>query len=313
MWAIKGEKGEKGDKGDQGIQGIQGIQGDKGEQGVGIEKIEHDENGNIIIFLTDGTTQTITLANKDHTVHTYANWTAFTSDGVPCEQRLFFRVCSTCNDIEWKQGSSEYHDWDTVTTKPTCVSQGYDTKTCTICGKVEVTNYTNISSHDWAEEYSYDNSYHWVECNDCDEINDKTEHTTDDTGFCTVCEAPIGATVGIMYDVSADKTYAEVIGYEGTAKRIVIAEEYNGLPVKNIYEKAFYDNYNITSVVIPNSVTTIGDSAFKGCYDLKSIIIPNSVTTIGDSAFSYCSSLTSIIIPDSVTSTLPQMLQVLVS
>ncbi len=58
---------------------------------------------------------------------------------------------------------------------------------------------------------------------------------------------------------------------------------------------------NLTSIVIPNSVTLIGDDAFSSCRGLTSIVIPDSVTSIGDSTFSRCSGLTSIVIPDSVT------------
>ena len=58
----------------------------------------------------------------------------------------------------------------------------------------------------------------------------------------------------------------------------------------------------LTSITIPNSVTSIGNSAFSYCSGLTSITIPNSVTSIGDYAFSYCSGLTSIIIPKSVIS-----------
>lgn len=57
----------------------------------------------------------------------------------------------------------------------------------------------------------------------------------------------------------------------------------------------------ITKVVIPDSVTTIGDGAFDTCLGLTSVNIPNSVTSIGDGAFSYCTALTSIEIPNSVT------------
>ena len=69
-----------------------------------------------------------------------------------------------------------------------------------------------------------------------------------------------------------------------------------------IYQYAFYNRSDITSVTIPSSVTSIGERAFYGCSSLTSITIPSSVTSIGDSAFDGCSNLTSITIPSSVTS-----------
>ena len=63
-----------------------------------------------------------------------------------------------------------------------------------------------------------------------------------------------------------------------------------------------YGMNKLTSIEIPNSVTSIGDGAFQSCESLTGIEIPNSVTRIGDGAFKYCSNLTSIEIPNSVTS-----------
>ena len=59
---------------------------------------------------------------------------------------------------------------------------------------------------------------------------------------------------------------------------------------------------NLTSIVIPNSVTSIGDGAFAYCSGLTSVTIPNSVTSIGEWAFNGCTGLTSVTIPNSVTS-----------
>ena len=69
-----------------------------------------------------------------------------------------------------------------------------------------------------------------------------------------------------------------------------------------IINKAFYDCSSLTSITIPEGVTTIGAEAFDGCTKLTSITIPEGVTTIGTEAFDGCSSLTSITIPSSVTS-----------
>ena len=71
--------------------------------------------------------------------------------------------------------------------------------------------------------------------------------------------------------------------------------------VTTIGELAFYECSGLTSVTIPNSVTFIGDYAFYGCTGLTSVTIPNSVTTIGNYAFYNCSGLTSVNIPNSVT------------
>ena len=62
------------------------------------------------------------------------------------------------------------------------------------------------------------------------------------------------------------------------------------------------DGKEINELVIPDSVTSIGEYAFNRCNCLTSVTIGNSVTSIGNRAFNSCTSLTRITIPDSVTS-----------
>ena len=99
---------------------------------------------------------------------------------------------------------------------------------------------------------------------------------------------------------------------ESTATEIVVPSKYKGKPVTSIGKRAFYrslweDFYSdveypeITSIVLPDTITKIGDEAFAECTGLTSLVIPDSVTKIGERAFYYCTSLVSVNIPDGVT------------
>ena len=207
---------------------------------------------------------------------------------------------SNPNENQSNTNTTCEHVWETVTTNPTCTTEGYDTMTCTICKESVETNKTEKLEHTYATTYMMDDDYHWFKCIGCKAIKGNELHTLDDEGVCTVCDLPITPTPGVIYELSDDETYAIVTGYEGTATKVKIAEEYEGVPVKIVCDDAFLYK-NITSVVIPNSVTSIGVCAFYECSNLTSVVIGNSVTSIGEYAFEYCSSLTSVLIPDSVT------------
>lgn len=68
-----------------------------------------------------------------------------------------------------------------------------------------------------------------------------------------------------------------------------------------VYPSAFWGCTRLTSITIPDSVTSIEPFTFYGCTSLTNVTMGNSVTSIGDTAFSGCTSLTSMTIPTSVT------------
>lgn len=71
-------------------------------------------------------------------------------------------------------------------------------------------------------------------------------------------------------------------------------DEENVCTVVSIGRKALSNEKELTSVIIPNMVTEIGESAFEMCSGIKSISFPESVTTIGVNAFNGCAGLTEI-------------------
>ena len=90
--------------------------------------------------------------------------------------------------------------------------------------------------------------------------------------------------------------------YLGTDTDVVIPATIDGLPVTDMGKGAFASCTTLTSVTIPDSMTSIGDAVFYGCTSLTSITIPDSVTSIDICAFEHCTSLTSITLPDRLTS-----------
>lgn len=104
------------------------------------------------------------------------------------------------------------------------------------------------------------------------------------------------------FEFTLDNTAAIVTNYKynGAAADVTIPSRYQGKPVTTIGHAAFF-NSAVTSVTIPDSVTSISDDAFVNCPQLTNISIPNSVTFIGFSAFSSCTRLKSITLPSSLS------------
>ena len=120
---------------------------------------------------------------------------------------------------------------------------------------------------------------------------------------------------GDNHDMSTEATNAELneaitdefgVKYSKDGRKLLNApQELDGTysikeGTKIICDRAFIGCKSLRSIVIPDSVTSIGDSAFFGCWFLCSLVIPDRVTSIGDWAFGDCLSLSSNVIPESV-------------
>ena len=108
------------------------------------------------------------------------------------------------------------------------------------------------------------------------------------------------AVAQVQYNYTTNAGKITITKYNGPGGEVTLPDKITGLPVISIGAGAFEGCDNLTSVTIPNSVTTIGDHAFENC-GLMSVAIPNSVTYLGEWAFSHCTNLTGILIPDRAT------------
>ena len=169
---------------------------------------------------------------------------------------------------------------ETVEKEPTCTESGLYVYTC-ICGEAKSVK-VEATGHKFVDR------------------------------VCEYCQAP-QASEGLEFVSYGDGT-CYVSGFGTCADKDVLIPSISpeGDRVIGIGDRAFYGAYvhiphepsdynGITSVVIPDSVTKIGDEAFGECRQLVSIIIPDTVTEIGASAFANCESLQNVTIPENIT------------
>lgn len=92
-----------------------------------------------------------------------------------------------------------------------------------------------------------------------------------------------------------------ITGYTGSDEHVVIPSEIEGLPVTELGRRAFRENMQVKSFVLPDSLKRIGDHCFRLCENLETIEIPAQVEKINDFAFAGCLRLSRITLPASVT------------
>ena len=191
-------------------------------------------------------------------------------------------------------------DYTNATATFTCTndSEHVDTLTATIKDKVTTpATCTTDGEKDYTATVTFNNQTY----TDVKTVTvEKTGHSISDN-LCVNCGQP--ASEGLdMVLISEGEYTVSGIG-TCTDTEILIPTTYNDLPVVSVEASAFLNNTAITSVVLPDGITSIGENAFNGCESLTSVTFGKNsqLSSIGPGAFNYCYSLESITIPESVT------------
>ncbi len=231
------------------------------------------------------------------------------------------------------------HSYEASVTAPTCTKQGYTTYTCA-CGHSYKNTYTDALGHTEvidaavASTCTEAGKTEGKHCSVCNDILDAQEEVAAlghnyVNHVCSRCDAidtdsiVASGTCGAEGDGSnltwtlfndgvleisgtgemASWTTGKAPWYGYLQSQITSVIINDG--VTSIGNYAFCDTSGngavLMSVTIPNSVTSIGEGAFYGCTNLTSITISSSVTSIGEGAFAICVSLTSITVSDENT------------
>lgn len=188
-------------------------------------------------------------------------------------------VCLTgCYKAPEKEPHKHYCTTQVI--KPTCSAEGYTLYSCTSCiyrAKSDIVPPLSEGGHNYVD----------LVCEYCNDFLSEQAVDTLDLEFEK------------MVDDEGNESYV-VMGVGAEKHRYVkIPSHHEGLPVTKICAEAFKRYKEIPEyiyIIIPDTVTYIGESAFEYCPNLLSIVIPDSVTYVGERAFWDCQKIQSLTI-----------------
>ena len=191
-------------------------------------------------------------------------------------------------------------DYTNATATFTCTNDSEHVNTLTATVTDEVTTPATCTT-DGEKDYTATVTFNNQTYTDVKTVTVKKTGHSISGNSCVNCGQP--ASEGLdMVLISEGEYTVSGIG-TCTDTEILIPTTYNDLPVVSVEASAFLNNTAITSVVLPDGITSIGENAFNGCESLTSVTFGKNsqLSSIGPGAFNYCYSLKSITIPESVT------------
>ena len=228
------------------------------------------------------------------------------------EQGYTLHTCTGCGDsykdtyvsaLGHSYGEPSWawsEDYTNATATFTCTndSEHVDTLTATVTDEVTTpVTCTTDGEKDYTATVTFNNQTY----TDVKTVTvEKTGHSISGNS-CVNCGQP--ASEGLAMVLISEGEYTVSGIGTCTDTEILIPTTYNDLPVVSVEASAFLNNTAITSVVLPDGITSIGENAFNGCESLTSVTFGKNsqLSSIGPGAFNYCYSLESITIPESVT------------
>ena len=228
------------------------------------------------------------------------------------EQGYTLHTCTGCGDsykdtyvsaLGHSYGEPSWawsEDYTNATATFTCTNDSEHVNTLTATVTDEVTTPATCTT-DGEKDYTATVTFNNQTYTDVKTVTvEKTGHSISGNS-CVYCGQP--ASEGLAMVLISEGEYTVSGIGTCTDTEILIPTTYNGLPVVSVEASAFLNNTAITSVVLPDSITSIGEKAFNGCESLTSVLFGKNsqLSSIGPGAFNYCYSLESITIPESVT------------
>ena len=181
-----------------------------------------------------------------------------------------------------------YGEWETIR-EALCNQKGEKIRYCTKCGEKDVF-ISNLAAHNYVSEIipptKAEDGYTKFTCSVCGE-----SYTKD--------PVPALGSQGLAFtpldDKSYDKPYCAITGMGTcTDTDIVIPSYIDGYEVLAIYTEAFKDQTQITSITIPDTVTSFHHRAFQGCTGLTEFTFPKRTMVAGKNLFQGCDNLETV-------------------